>query len=147
MADLEKAASLRPDLADAHFVLATFMLEAGNARDALPHLEMAARFDAKNPKLRATLGDAYRLLDRPKDAQNELEWALSADPTDPNPHYSLGLLFLMSNEIPGMTQKAAADRAIQHFETYKQKVPRGGADDVDELLTRAKTKKALLEAN
>lgn len=147
MADLEKAASLRPDLADAHFVLAAFMLEAGNAKDALPHLEMAARFDAKNPKLRAMLGDAYRLRDRPKDAKNELEWALSADPTDPNPHYSLGLLFLMSNEIPGMTQKTAADRAIQHFETYKQKVPRGGADDVDELLTRAKTKKALLEAN
>lgn len=147
MADLEKATTLRPDLADAHFVLAAFMLEAGNAKEALPHLEKAARFDAKNPKLRAALGDAYRLLNRPKDARTELEWALAADPTNPDPHYTLGLLFLMSAEIPGVSPKAAADQAISHFDTYKQKVPRGGADDVDELLTRAKTKKALLEAD
>lgn len=146
MDDLTKATKLRADLVDAHAVLAAFMLEAGNAKDAVSHLETAVRFDSKNPKLRAALGDAYRLLDRPGDAKRELEWALSADPTDSNPHYTLGLVFLMSEKIPGVTAKAAADQAISHLETFKQKVPRGGPDDVDELITRAKTKKALLEA-
>jgi tetratricopeptide (TPR) repeat protein len=146
MDDLTKAAKLRPDLVDAHAVLASFMLEAGNAKDAVSHLEAAVRFDSRNPHLHAALGDAYRLLDRPADAKRELEWAISADPTDPNPHYTLGLVFLMSDKIPGVTAKAAVDQAIQHLETFKQKVPRGGPDDVDELITRAKTKKALLEA-
>ena len=48
-----------------------------------------------------------------------------------------------------MTPGQAADKAIVELETYKKLKPRtvGGApDDTDELITRAKTQKALAEA-
>lgn len=144
--NLSQALKLRPDLSLGQWVLGVFLLESGNAKEAVPHLEMAVRYETRNPKLHAVLGDAYRLLDRPADARRELEWALSAAPNDPGPNYTLGLLFLTSKSIPGMTPKQAAERAISHLEAYKKRVTRGGPDDVDELIARAKTKLALIEA-
>lgn len=144
--ELTRAVELRPDLVEARLQLATYMLEAGNAAGALPHLEAAARYDSKNVLVRLNLGDAYRLLDRPADARRELEWVLKAAPNRPEVHYNLGLLYLLSQEIPGVTPMQAADRAIEHLEQYKARGVRGGPDDTEELITRAKTRKALLEA-
>jgi tetratricopeptide (TPR) repeat protein len=122
------------------------MLEAGNAEGALPHLEAAVRYDNKNVLARLNLGDAYRLLDRPADARRELEWVLKAAPNRPEVHYNLGLLYLLSKDMPGVTATQAADRAIDHLEQYKARGVRGGPDDAEELITRAKTRKALLDA-
>lgn len=146
MEDLEEAVKLRPDFVDAHLVLATYMLEAGNAKGAVKHLEMAVRYDNDNVTAHLQLGDAYRLVDRVADARRELEWVLKADPQMAGAHYNLGLLFLLSKDVPGMSELDATQKAIEHFEAYKSRVGRGGPDDVDELLTRAKTKKALIEA-
>jgi hypothetical protein len=63
-------------------------------------------------------------------------------------HYNLGLLYLFTDNIPGVTPEQAVDRAIEELEKYKRLRPRkeGVGDDTDELITRAKTKKGLLEA-
>jgi Tfp pilus assembly protein PilF len=146
MEELEAALAERPDLVEARMVLANYMLESGNAKGAVPHLEQAVRYDGSNVPAHLLLGDAYRLLDRPAESQKELEWVLKADPKQVAAHYNLGLLFLLSDKLPGLTPGAAVDRALRHLEAYKAQAPRGGPDDVDELITRAKTKKALLEA-
>ena len=107
---------------------------------------MAIRYDNRNVPAHLMLGDAYRLLDRGADARKELEWVIATDPTQVGARYNLGLLFLMSSKLPGLTDLQATNKAIEQLEAYKAKAPRGGPDDVDELLVRAKSRKALLEA-
>jgi Tfp pilus assembly protein PilF len=146
MEEMEKALALRPDLVDAHLVLANFMMEAGNAKEARIHLEQAVRYDNKNITAHLQLGDAYRLLGKTDRAKRELEWVLKADPNQAAAHYNLGLLFLLSGKVKGMTEMQTIDQAIFHLEEYKARAQRGGPDDVDDLITRAKTNKALLKA-
>src|SRR5690606_35812264 len=92
------------------------------------------------------LGDAYRLLNKADDAKRELEWVLSADPNQAAAHYNLGLLYLLGGKVKGLSESQLMDKAIEHLEAYKARAIRGGPDDVEELITRAKTKKALLQA-
>lgn len=143
-----RAVELRPDLVEARVQLGGYLLESGNAAEAKQHLEAAVRYDVDNVHARLYLGDAYRLLGRTDEAKRELEWVQKADPRLVQVHYNLGLLYLFSDNIPGVTPLQAAERAIQEFEEYKQKRPRLSRvnDDTDELITRAKTKKALIEA-
>jgi hypothetical protein len=74
---------------------------------------------------------------------------LKTDPSLVQAHYDLGLLYLFAESVPGSTSVQAAERAIAELEQFKKKKPRsatGTPDDTDELITRAKTKKALAEA-
>lgn len=147
--ELQKAIELRPDLVEARVHLANYLLESGNATEAAGLLETALKYDSLNVLARLNLGDAYRLLGKTADAQRELDWVVKTDPSVAQAHYNLGLLYLFSASVPGMTPGQAADRAISELEQFKKLKPRsaGGApDDTDELITRAKTQKALAEA-
>lgn len=146
--EFQKALQLRPDLVEARVQLAAYMLESGNATDAAPLLEGAVRYDGKNVLAHLNLGDAYRLLGKTADAKRELEWVQKADAQLPQVHYDLGLLYLFSDSVPGSTPAQAADSAINELEQYKKMRPRqaGSNDDTDELITRAKAKKAMIEA-
>jgi len=149
IAEFQKAIEIRPDLVEARVQLAAYLLEAGNAPEAVPHLETALRFDGNNVFARLNLGDAYRLLGKVAEAKRELEWVIKTDPSLVQAHYDLGLLYLFSETVPGSTPVQAAERAIAELEQFKKKKPRsasGSPDDTDELITRAKTKKALAEA-
>lgn len=146
MEDMKAAVQSRPDLVDAHLVLANYMMESGNAKGAQPHLEMAIRYNNTNIPAHLQLGDAYRLLGRPDEARRELEWVLQAAPNQSAAHYNLGLLFLLSPKISGVSEAQATTKAIEHFEAYKSRAQRGGPDDVDDLITRAKTKLAIMKA-
>jgi Tfp pilus assembly protein PilF len=146
--EFEKAISLRPDLVEARVHLAAYYLESGNATGATPLLEGAVRYDNDHVLAHLNLGDAYRLLGKPADARRELEWVQKKDPQLAQVHYNLGLLFLFSDSVPGTTPAQATERAISELEQYKKMRPRqaGSNDDTDELITRAKAKKAMLEA-
>ncbi|MBN2195621.1 MAG: tetratricopeptide repeat protein [Polyangiaceae bacterium] len=150
IAEFEKALSLRPDLVEARVQLATYLLEAGNAPAAAPLLEGALRYDRDNVLAHLNLGDAYRLLGKTSEAKEQFAWVLSKDPSVTEVHYNLGLLYLFSEQVPGITRLRATELAIESLETYKAKRPRsqsgGAADDTDELITRAKTKKAVIES-
>lgn len=149
MADFRRCIELRPDLVEAKVQLAAYLLEAGNAPEAVPLLESALRYDRDNLLARMNLGDGYRLLGRFADAKLQLDWVAQKDSKLPQVHYGLGLLYLFGENLPGVTPKQAAERAISSFEEYKKLRPRAGpgqADDVDELITAAKSKKAVIEA-
>jgi tetratricopeptide (TPR) repeat protein len=147
--ELQKALELRPDLVEARVQLSSYYLESGNAADAQQMLEPALKYDADNVIAHLNLGDAYRLLGRPADAKREFEWVKKRDPSVAQVHYNLGLLYLFTENFPGVTPGQAADTAIDELNQYKKMKPRvagGTPDDTDELITRAKTKKALLDA-
>ena len=146
--ELDKALSIRPDLVEARVQLAAYMLESGNATGAAPLLEGAVRYDNKNVLAHLNLGDAYRLLGKTAEAKRELEWVQKADAQLAQVHYNLGLLYLFSDSVPGSTPGQATDSAISELEQYKKMRPRqaGSNDDTDELITRAKAKKAMLDA-
>ena len=84
MEEMEKALEERPDLVAAHLVLANYMMEAGNAKDARVHLEQAAlsvppseasaaplRLPSLKLPLRLQLGD-IRLGELRLDGQSQL---------------------------------------------------------------------------
>lgn len=146
--DLEKALAVRPDLVEARIHLAAYLLESGNATGAAPLLEGAVRYDHDNVLAHLNLGDAYRLLGKTDQAKRELEWVQKADPQLAQVHYNLGLLYLFSESVPGTTPQQATDLAISELEQYKKMRPRqaGSNDDTDELITRAKAKKGMLDA-
>jgi len=149
MDDFRRALELRPDLVEARVHLAGYLLESGNAVEAAPQLEWALRFDRDNILARLNLGDAYRLLGKTSEAKQQLEWVAAKDPKLPQVQYSLGLLYLFSDSIPGVSPKDAAGKAIVSFEEYKRLKPRstaGQSDDSDELITAAKSKKAVIES-
>lgn len=145
--EFEAAIKLRPDMVEPRVQLATYFMEAGNAAGAVPHLEMAIRYDNANVLAHLNLGDAYRLLGKSAQAKQELEWVAQKDPSLAQPHYNLGLLYLLNTDVPGVTPTQAADKAIEHFEKYKNMKARSdGPDDTEELINRAKAKKALIDA-
>lgn len=147
--ELQKALELRPDLVEARVQLSSYYLESGNAADAQQLLEPALKYDADNVIAHLNLGDAYRLLGRPADAKREFDWVKKRDPSIAQVHYNLGLLYLFTESFPGVSPGQAADTAIDELNQYKKMKPRvagGTPDDTDELITRAKTKKALLDA-
>jgi Tfp pilus assembly protein PilF len=147
--ELKKALELRPDLVEARVQLSSYYLESGNAADAQAMLEPALKYDSDNVIAHLNLGDAYRLLGRPADSKRELEWVKSRDSSIAQVHYDLGLLYLFTDNFPGVTPTQAADTAIDELNQYKKMKPRvagGTPDDTDELITRAKTKKALIDA-
>ena len=64
-------------------------------------------------------------------------------------HYNIGLVYLFSSGVPGVSEEQAIDRAIEAFERFKKLEPRaarGSGDDVDDLIARARNKKAIIEA-
>jgi len=146
--ELEKALGIRPDLVEARVQLGAAMLESGNATGAAPLLEGAVRYDSDNVLAHLNLGDAYRLLGKTAEAKRELEWVQKADAQLAQVHYNMGLLYLFSDSVPGTTPAQATELAIGELEQYKKMRPRqaGSNDDTDELITRAKAKKAMLEA-
>jgi Tfp pilus assembly protein PilF len=146
--EFQKALSLRPDLVEARVQLAAYMLESGNATGAAPLLEGAVRYDNSNVLAHLNLGDAYRLLGKTAEAKREFDWVQKADAQLAQVHYNLGLLYLFSDSVPGSTPTQATDLAISELEQYKKMKPRqaGSNDDTEELITRAKAKKAMLEA-
>jgi Tfp pilus assembly protein PilF len=148
IAELKRAVELRPDLVEARVNLAAFLLESGNAPEATALLEGAIRHRADHVLAHLNLGDAYRLIGKPAEAKRELEWVMRKEPSLYQVHYNLGLLYLFSENIPGVTAEQAVDKAIAELEQYKKLRSRKDSvgDDTDELITRAKTKKGVLEA-
>lgn len=147
--ELKKVVELRPDMVLARLSLAAYLLEAGNAEEARPLLEGALEYDPSNVLVHLSLGDAYRLLGKPKDALEHLAWVVRKDPKLAQAHYNMGLVYLFSSAIPNTSERRALEQAISAFERYKELVPRAGraaGDDVDELIARARNKKAILEA-
>jgi len=148
--ELRKVVVLRPDLIEAKVQLAAYLLQSGNADEALPLLETSLRYKKDHLIAHLNLGDAFRLLGRTAEAQREFDWVITRDGSIPQSHYSVGLLYLFSSNIPGMDPKQQVAAAITSLERYQQlrgKPQPGSSDDSDQLLLRAKAKQGELSAN
>ena len=130
MDELSAALEARPDLVEARLLLSAYMLEAGNAAEARPLLEKALEYDPSNVFVHLNLGDAYRLLGKPKDALDHLQWVARQDDTLAMVHYNIGLVYLLSTDLPGVSESAAIDLAIESFEHFKKLEPRAAPASV-----------------
>ena len=149
IAELEQVMGKRADLVDAGVQLATYYLESGNAAKAQPLLERALRYQSDNMVAHLNLADVYRLSNRPELAKQEFEWVLARDSGQIQVHYNLGLLYLFSDAFPGMTAMQQVNAAIHSLERYKElrgRAVSSQGSDVEQLLLRARAKKAMLEA-
>jgi tetratricopeptide (TPR) repeat protein len=146
MDQFRRAVARRPDMVEARVQLATLLLEAGNAQEALPLLEGSVRFDADSTPAHLALGDAYRLLERYADAKRELEWVLVRDPNLAQVHYNLGLLYLFAPAVPGVTPRQQIAEAIKELKRFQELRRKGEPDDSEELLNRAKLKEGEINA-
>lgn len=149
IAELEVVMQRRPDLVDAGVQLATYYLESGNAQKAQPLLEKALQYNSQDLVAHMNLGDAHRLSGRPEQAKREFEWVLSKDPSQIQAHYNLGLLYLFSDNFPGMTAMQQVNAALASLEKYKELRGRSVStqgSDFEQLILRARAKKAMIEA-
>lgn len=144
--ELENALRVRPDMVEARVQLATFYLQAGDSAKARPLIEGALRFDNENVLAQLLLGDCYRLEGKVADAKTRFDYVVKRDASMPQVHYNLGLLYLFSSGVPGMTPMQQIDAAKASFTKYQELRPSGTADDSDELLNRVKLKRGELEA-
>jgi len=146
MDQFRKVVQRRPDFVEARAQLATMLLEAGNAQEALMLLEGAVKYDQFSTPIHLGLGDTYRLLGRYADAKREFEWVLAREPSLPQVHYNLGLLYLFAPNIPGMTAKQQVAEAIRELKRFQEVRRKSDRDDSEELLQRAKLKEGELAA-
>ncbi len=146
MDQFQKAIARRPDLVEARVQLATMLLEAGNADQALPLVEGALRFDSTHLPAHLVLGDVYRLQAKYGEAKQRFDYVLSKDKSLPQVHYNLGLLYLFAPSVQGLTPLQQVDAATASLKKYQELRPKGETDDSDELLNRAKLKRGELEA-
>jgi tetratricopeptide (TPR) repeat protein len=68
----QTALSLNPSLAESHYQLGNLALGSDKTREALQHLEAAAKLSPKNSKTHFALARLYRRLGRADDASKEL---------------------------------------------------------------------------
>ncbi len=146
MDQFRKVVQRRPDFVEARAQLATMLLEAGNAQEALMLLEGAVKYDQFSTPIHLGLGDTYRLLGRYADAKREFEWVLTREPSLPQVHYNLGLLYLFAPNIPGMTPKQQVAEAMRELKRFQEVRRKSDRDDSEELLQRAKLKEGELTA-
>ncbi|HRI72660.1 MAG TPA: tetratricopeptide repeat protein, partial [Polyangium sp.] len=146
MDQFRKVVQRRPDFVEARTQLATMLLEAGNAQEALVLLEGAIKYDQYSTPIHLGLGDTYRLLGRYADAKREFEWVVMREPALPQIHYNLGLLYLFAPSIPGMTPKQQVAEAIRELKRFQEIRRKSDRDDSEELLQRAKLKEGEMAA-
>lgn len=146
MDQFRKVVQRRPDFVEARAQLATMLLEAGNAQEALVLLEGAVKYDQYSTPIHLGLGDTYRLLGRYADAKREFEWVVTREPALPQIHYNLALLYLFAPSIPGMTPKQQVAEAIKELKRFQEVRRKSERDDSEELLQRAKLKEGELAA-
>lgn len=68
LAQFNRAIALKSDFAAAYLARASLQYRQGHAAAALPDLELAARYDPKNPIVFDRMGQSYLALDRKADA-------------------------------------------------------------------------------
>ncbi len=155
---LQEQVSRHPDSAGAHLAYARFLLEAGEAADAVKEFDRAARLDPANAEARAYAGWLVFLAARsqsggPQAAQppsgdvndsgavvNELtaaalkrlDQAVAADPDYPDAHFFRGMVLLRGTNDPA--------GAAGEFERYLALAPEGPqSDQVRQLLDAARS--------
>ena len=172
--ELKKATELSPGFAPAYTELCKLNLKNGNAAGAADACRTAIKYDDKDFDAHLNLGVAYLNLKKYDEAEPELLNAAYMNRAAITPHYYLGLLFLVRNDLE-VAQKAfetarglsggkalpaihkylgwiymkkdMGKEAIQEFETYLKLVPKAvDADKVKKDISDIKAKQPIKNA-
>ena len=110
-AELRKAIEMSPKFAPAHTELGKLQMLEGKLEDSVKSSSEAIRNDASDFDAHLNLGIAYLNLKKYTEAEPELVTAAYLNRNAVTPHYYLGLVFLMRNDL---------DIAQKAFETAKE---------------------------
>lgn len=110
-AELKRTIEIAPNFAPAYTALGRIAQRAGKLDAAMDNWSTALRFDQADFDAHLNLGIAYLNLRKLADAESELVSAAFLDRTAVTPHYYLGILFVVKDDLT-VAQKA--------FETAKQ---------------------------
>jgi Flp pilus assembly protein TadD len=119
---LERALSLKPHLARAHFFLAKALRNQGHYHEAIPHLREALAQYPKDRVVHDDLGRIYFLERQYTDAVKEFNSTLAIDPEDLEANYNLMLCYTGLNQ---------PDRAAE----FQKRYLRFKADESAQTLT------------
>lgn len=90
---LDKALSLKPDLARANYFYARDLKEEGRYDEAIAKLQSVLKQYPRDRVVRNELGRIYFLQKRYSDAAQQFEYTLTIDPEDLQAHYNLMLCY------------------------------------------------------
>lgn len=93
LSHLEKAVLLAPQSADAHFVLGSSLLSAGNANRAFAELTIAAELDPQRPEIQYKLRQARSLRDAKRAGAPGLQDSADAQFVDIDVDSEIGLIY------------------------------------------------------
>src|SRR4030095_9945302 len=110
-AELRKAIELSPTFAPAHTELGKLLLTTGKLDAAVEASRVAIKYDDSDFDAHLNLGIAYLNLKKYTEAEPELVTAAYLNTSAVRPHYYLGILFVMRNDLD-VAQKAF-EKAIE----------------------------------
>ena len=172
--ELKKAAELSPNFAPVHTELCKLALRTGNTATAVESCRTAIRHDDTDFDAHLNLGIAFLGLKKYSEAEQELVNAAYMDRNAVTPHFYIGILFLVQNDLE-VAQKAfetarelsggkglpaihrylgviymrkdMGKEAIQEFETYLKLAPKAqDADKVKKDISDIKAKQPIKNA-
>jgi Flp pilus assembly protein TadD len=127
---LDKALSLKPDLARANYFYARNLKEEGRYDDAIAKLQSVLKQYPRDRVVRNELGRIYFLEKKYQDAVTQFEYTLTIDPEDLQAHYNLMLCYNgLGNEAQAEAHKVRylrfkADESAQAITgPYRQNHP------------------------
>jgi tetratricopeptide (TPR) repeat protein len=132
--EFRRAVSLRPDYAEARMALGKLELAAGNYAEAVAHFETIDRVIPGSLQVKLNLADAYRSSRRWEEAQRLFDEVLKMNPSLPEAHFNLGLMYQTQGfSLHGMDELVALGKAKQSFNQYRSlmgaKLKRGDASE------------------
>lgn len=113
-----RAVALEPSLAEARNNLGVLLTEANDFEGAARELAEAARLQGDRPGVWLNLGNALRGARRDAEAEQAYQKALALRPSDPNPLFNLGVLYL-DGEFKGRPALERLQAASGFLARYK----------------------------
>lgn len=114
----ERAARLRPSLAEAQEGYGLLLLDQGFSAEAQRAFEQLVRLDPKNPRSQLHLGNALRAVKQYGPAEAAYRKALELDKTLDEARFNLGVLFV-DNSISGTDDLARWKNGLAELKEYK----------------------------
>jgi tetratricopeptide (TPR) repeat protein len=132
--------------ADPRTVKARDALAFGEAERALAIYQQILASSSNDVAAHLGVAECHRMLGRSADALREYDWVFAKSPGLPEVSYDRGSLLLSALSLRGGSIDAQAAELVADLSRYKSLRPSGGAEDIDELLNRAKAMQAELRA-